>query len=506
MNKQMDTYSAILVNDGFIKATGSRDELKAKYNFSKEIDLQGYTILPAFTDSHLHLLNFGLGLDNIILDNCTLDESLAKVHETTKMVPSNEWIIGRGFNFNDWEEGWPQMSWLDKVAPNHPVVLIAKDGHLVWGNRIAFELANITKETLAPEGGAITKDANGELVGTLTEKAITLLLNKIPSPSEVARKRALEKAISVAYSFGITAVHTMEDRQTWLALQELRESKGLKFRVLLSIPVEELDSAINLGIRTGFGDQILRIGSVKIFADGSLGSRTAWMLKPYTGTNNFGIRVTNENRLKEMIAKANNAGLSVAVHAIGDGANRAVLDAIETVGNRKLRNRIEHAQLVSPVDIPRFAQLNIVASMQPTQCPEDRYMSDEHWGERCAFAYPFRSLLDSGATLAFGSDAPVESCDTLLGLYSAVARKRWNEAGSESWYFNQAISIEEAVKGYTIGAAIAANEEHYRGKLETGYQADFTILSHDIFNNEPEILKETKIVATYFQGKKVFSK
>jgi len=494
------------VRDGVILAVGKHKEVLGHLGNLKEVDLGGRTVLPSFTDAHLHFLHVGLGLQMLQLAGNSLQVTLEKVRQVAHKSPPGSWIQGRGFNFNDWAEGWPRKQWLDEIAPLSPVVLTAKDGHMIWVNSKALQVAGITENTPNPAGGVIERDESGQLTGILKEDAIMLVTDKVPLPTETQCAEALKKAIELAYSYGITAVHSMEDEISWRAWQKLRSEQPLLFRCLMSIPVHNLDKVINIGLQTGFGDEILRIGGVKLFVDGSLGSRTALMNEPYEGTvDELGVAILTANNLFSVVQKANGQGLPVVVHAIGDGANRLVLDAIEKVGDKRLRNRIEHAQLIHPSDLQRFRDCNVIASMQPTQCPQDRYMTEKHWGIRAAHCYPFRDLADLGVTLAFGSDCPVESMDVLLGLYSAVVRKRWDEPHSEPWHKRQAITMGEAIRAYTYGGAYAAGEEHYRGCLAPGMKADFVVLSHDILGEDPEILKETNIDATYFEGNMVYS-
>lgn len=505
--KQTPYAEAMWVEDGIIREMGSTKTLRNRVGRAVEVDLQGKTVIPSFTDSHIHFLNFGLGLKQLQLEGLSLEQVLDRVRIKAADTQRDTWIVGRGFNFNDWAEGWPKKEWLDQITTTHPVVLVAKDGHMIWVNTRALTLLGISDNTPNPRGGVIQREPGGELTGIFQERACDLILDKLPEPSLDDCEEALARAIKQAHAYGITAVHNMEDARSLKVAQRLRARGDLNFRIWSTIPQTQIDLAVELGLASGFGDRYLRIGGIKIFADGSLGSRTAWMLDPYENTNDRGVTVTDQAELASLVEKANQADLPVVVHGIGDGAVRAVLDAVETKGRKDLRNRLEHSQLVSPEDINRFSKLNVIPSMQPTQCPEDRYMADVYWGERCSTIYPFRRLLDSGARLAFGSDCPVETCNVFLGLYSAVARKRWSEPNSDPWYPDQAISLYEALRAYTIDAAYAGGEEHYRGDLRPNMAADFLVLSQDILASEdPEILKETQILATYFEGKLLYQK
>lgn len=496
---------AFLVRHDKVVALGSKEELDMIAHRPKYVDLAGNVVYPGFSDSHVHLLGLGLILQNLRLEGVTLGATLKMVQDRAEKAHKGAWIEGWGFNYNDWPEGRPNKAWLDQVAPYNPVILRAKDGHLIWVNSAALDVCRINQNTPDPPNGLIERDEDGELTGLLMENAIPLVTDNIPDPSEQDCFKGLEAALRLMHSYGIVAVHDMEDDTALKALQQYRERQGLSLRVWMCLPRESLKAAASLGIRSGFGDAYLRIGGVKAFADGALGAGTAWTLEPYEGTSNFGLPTLPLNEINKLVQDANSNGLPVVVHAIGDAANRAVLDAIARFGNRSLRNRLEHVQLLAEADIPRLAHLEVAASMQPTQCPQDRYMADKLWGDRCQRAYAFKSLLRQGTVLAFGSDAPVEDPNVLVGLYSAVARKRWNEPNTEAWYPNEAISMWDALRAFTYGGAYAAGEESYRGTLAPGMLADFTVLTRDILSSDnPEVLKETEVAATFVGGKCVY--
>ncbi len=507
MEEEGAVYQAMLVRSGSVAAVGEAEDIRTLAPRANLVDLQGGTVLPSFTDAHLHFLSFGLGLERLRLEGASLEETLAMVKEAAGESAPGQWIIGRGFDANLWDCGAPRREWLDEKTSVHPVALISKDGHTVWLNQLAAEQMGITADTPDPKGGVIERDASGQFSGLCKETAADAIVSQLPEPTASEKKKALQTAIKHAHAHGITAVHTMEGRDTWETWQELIRSGPVDFRGWLAAPVSELDALRRLGLQGGFGSEYLRFGGVKIFADGSLGSQTAWMLQPYEGEQQYtGVVVTDEKELKELVRTANQGGIPVLVHAIGDGANRAVLNALEAEGSHGLINRIEHAQLLDPADVPRLAAVNAAASMQPTQCPMDRYMAERHWGERCRTIYPFRSLLDHGTLVAFGSDSPVESLDVMLGLYSAVARKQWTEPDTNPWRAHEAISVYEAIRAYTYGSAAAAGEAHYRGTLAPGQRADFVVLSQDILAEDPEILKETEVLATFFEGQQVFER
>ena len=322
---------------------------------------------------------------------------------------------------------------------------------------------------------------------------------------------AIKTGIVNAHKLGLVGVHTMEGTVSLRAFQQLRATHELKLRGLMQIPEENLDAAIHLGLQSGLGDERLRIGGVKLFSDGSLGGRTAHMLEPYDGEpDNTGIPVATSEHLRETIRRASRAGIASFVHAIGDRANREVLNAIEASRQAgeglKLRHRIEHVQILHPSDVPRLGRLGVIASMQPIHCTQDMLMADANWGARSVGAYAWRSLLDNGAVLAFGSDSPVEDLNVMKGIHAAVTRRRADGSpGLEGWYPQQRIRVDEAVRAYTTGAAYASGEEVIKGTLAPGKLADLAVLSQDIFSIDPMDILGTSVTATMLGGEFVFA-
>jgi len=505
---------AVAVAGNRIAAVGSDEEVKGLLASSEAVDLAGRTVVPGFTDCHIHFLDYALRLRRIELAGATsITEAMRRVAERARAAKKGEWLLGRGWDPNLWEGTRLPTRWdLDAVAPANPVALNSKDGHTLWVNSLALGMANVTAETPDPPGGRIERDEAGQPIGILREKAKELVERIIGEPSLEEAEVALKAAFDNAYRMGLVAIHDCEGSLAFAAFQELAKRGELGLRVLMHIPASNLDAAIELGLHSGFGDEFLRLGGVKIFADGTLGSRTAAMLEPYEGEpDNLGIIVTPKEELRALVRKASRAGIGVAIHAIGDRANREVLDVLEEsrragegiglprgiVIPQGLRHRIEHVQLLHPADIPRLATLNVVASMQPIHCTSDMLMADEHWGERSRWAYAWRSLLDAGTHLAFGSDCPVETLDPLAGIHAAVTRRRADGyPGPGGWYPEERITVEEAVRAYTLGAAYASGEERIKGSIVPGKLADLTVLSQDIFAIEPMAILETKVVAT----------
>jgi predicted amidohydrolase YtcJ len=514
MDAAMPCAAAIAIASNQVLAVGSDKDMQSLLPPGGQVvDLLGRTVVPGFTDCHLHFMSYGLSLKQIDLAHVpTLEEALARVATRAAETPAGHWLLGRGWDHSLWEGGaFPSRQDLDRVAPEHPVFLRRKCGHAGWANSRALELAGITAQTPDPPGGAIDRDpATGQPTGILKENAMDLVGCLLEEPSVNEAVEAIKVAMTQAHRLGLVGVHTMEGATAFRTCQQLRAAGELKLRVLMQIPEDNLDGAIQAGLQTGLGDQRLRIGGVKIFADGALGARTAYMLEPFEGeSDNCGIAVATAEHLRQVVGKASRAGIAVFIHAIGDRANREVLDAIEASRQAgdgpHLRHRIEHAQILHPDDLSRLARLGVVASMQPIHATQDMLLADAHWGARSAGAYAFRSLLDTGAVLAFGSDSPVEDLDMMKGIHAAVTRRRADGSpGSEGWYPEQRLSVAEAVHAYTAGAAYASGEEAIKGTLSPGKLADLVVLSQDIFTIDPMAILETEVVATMFDGEFVY--
>jgi predicted amidohydrolase YtcJ len=478
------------------------------------VDLGGRTVVPGLTDAHIHFVEYALRLTRINLSGIvSRAEAVRQVAERARTARPEEWLLGGGWDRNLWEDAsFPTKEELDSVAPHNPVALDSKDGHSLWANSLALARAGITAATHSPPGGEIERQpGTGEPSGILKERAKSLVTKVIEKPSLEVIQTALKVAMVNAQRSGLTGIHDCEDERAFAAFQELSNNGGLGLRVLMHIPVKNLDHAIGLGLRTGFGGEKLRVGGVKMFADGALGSRTAAMLAPYQDEPlNLGIAVTSKEEMRELVGKASRAGISAAIHAIGDRANRDVLDILEenrqSGEGRDLRHRIEHVQLLHPTDLPRLAKLGIIASMQPIHATFDMDMVKRHWGEeRGRGAYAWRSLLDAGTVLAFGSDCPVETFDPLAGIHAAVTRRRADGTpGPEGWHPEQRITVEDAVRAYTMGAAYASGEEREKGSITPGKLADLVVLSQDIFVVPAMSILETEVEATILGGQFVY--
>jgi predicted amidohydrolase YtcJ len=493
--------TAFVARGEWIAAVGDRAAMRDAFPQARRVDLGGAVVFPAFTDSHIHLAAVGLAMRSVDLSGAgSLRDAVATVAAAARTAPPDGWLRGRGWDKNLWPEGrFPGRADLDPVTGGRPAVFRSKDGHAAWVNSAALARAGITAATPDPEGGVIVRDpATGEPAGLLTERAML----PVVVPAEAASPATIEEAVGEAaralHRAGIGAVHVVESGEVFAACQRLRARDALGVRVCMAIPEDALDAAIAVGLRTGFGDPWLRVGGVKIFSDGALGPQTASMLEPYEGQpENRGVVVRTREQLRDLAARASAHGIAVTVHAIGDRANRWVLDAIEAAQEETrrhgLRHRIEHVQILDAGDLPRLARLGVTASMQPIHCTQDRDIVDRYWGERGRYAYAFRSLARCGTHLAFGSDAPVETFDVLTGIYAAVARKRLTEPARPAWRAEEALTVAEAVHAYTEGAAYASGEERIKGRLAPGYAADFVGLSDDLLTVEAERIPEVRV-------------
>lgn len=509
MDRDRPRASAAAIRGDRFVAVGEDDEMRDLLApGGRAVDLGGRTVTPGFIDAHIHFLSYGLSLRAIDLINTpTLASAQERVRARAKTTPAGQWLTGRGWDQSVWADGrFPNRGDLDVISAEHPIFLSRKCGHVGWANSIALKLAGIHADTPDPDGGEIERDSAGQPTGILKENAQGLIFRILAEPSLDEAVDAVRAAMRAVHKMGIVGVHNLEGTIALRAMQQLRAAGELKLRVMAQIPEAELDAAIALGIQSGLGDELLRIGAVKVFSDGALGARTAWMIDPYEGEpGNRGISVASAEHMKEVVEKASRAGIAVFTHAIGDRANRVVLDAIEATRRAgigpHLRHRIEHAQVLHPHDLPRFAALSVIPSMQPIHCTQDMLVADKHWGARSRYAYAWRTLWDSGAILAFGSDAPVETPDVIQGIHAAVTRCRADGTpGGDGWIPEERIRVEEAVWAYTVGAAYAGGEDAIKGSIAPGKLADLTVLSQDIFTVNPMAILETDVTATVVGG------
>ncbi len=510
---------AVAIAGSRIVAVGDDGELRSLLRpGGREVHLKGRTVIPGLIDAHVHFGHYCLSLyrGEVDLDQVPDKETaVARVAEVARRTPPGRWIRGGGWNKNIWPDpSFPSAADLDGVSPQHPVALEDKSHHAIWLNSRALEQLGITAATKDPPGGEILRDESGQPTGVLLENAVAWVYHSLPEPDMDTMVAALRHGIPHAHRLGLTGVHDPASPVVLAALQTLQAQDELNLRVLVHIPQDRLEAAVRLGIRSGLGNEMLRIGGVKLFADGALGPQTAFLLAPYEGTtDDYGLPTLSAEEIADLIRRAHDAGLSVAVHAIGDAANRAVLDAIEQDQKARrqrsfpasLPDRIEHVQLLHPADLPRLARLGVVASMQPIHATSDMEMAERYWGHRCQLAYAWRGLLAAGTTLAFGSDCPVETLDPLAGIHAAVTRRRADgRPGPEGWIPDQRITVAEAVHAYTMGAAHAAEEAHLKGSIRPGKLADLVVLSHDIFDIEPMDILHARVEMTVLDGQVVY--
>lgn len=513
MNPYQPTATAVAIHDNRIIAVGADDAMAALLDAGGQvIDLHGRTVTPGLMDAHVHFQWYSLNLQAINLHEVpTLAEAQQRIATYPKQQKPGTWLRGRGWTQELWEgQRFPTAADLDQVAPHLPVYLSHKSGHAAWVNSRALKIAGITAATPDPPGGQIQRDASGQPTGILFEEAINLVAQHIPEATVAEIANAMRAAQEKCWRGGLTGLHDFDGRASFAALQTLHQQGELGLRVVKNIPVYRLEHAIGVGLRTGFGDNWLRIGGVKIFADGALGPRTATMIAPYENEpQNYGIVVTDKEEMQEKASQASAHGLSVTVHAIGDRANHDVLDVYAALrqeegargAGKTLRHRIEHVQILHPDDLHRLAELKVVASMQPTHATADMVMADRYWGQRAQYSYAWRTMLQTGAVLAFGSDAPIEAIEPLPGLYAAVTRRRPDgHPGSEGWYPEQKLTMHEAVHAFTMGTAVAGNQEHYLGAISPGKLADFTLFERDIFIIPTDELLDVPIAGTMVDG------
>ena len=450
------------------------------------VDLGGRCVLPGFTDAHVHFPTWALAQQDVRLDGCTsLAEALDRIRGA---APDGSWLRGHGWRDADWPDGPPTRQALDEVEPARPAVLISKDYHALWLNSAALALAG---GDLDVEGGVVVRDERGDPTGVLYEEAAWRFKERFVRIPDDEYLEAMRHGVRLAASRGVTCLH---DKDGWLGAiglwQRLEQQGSLPLRVWQSTPAERLPELREVGLRSGAGSPLLRLGYLKTFMDGTLGSRTAWM------SDGGGVTITSGEELEAIIREGAAAGWPVGVHAIGDAANRAALDAFERTRDvwdpLGLRQRIEHAQCLDPADAPRFGELGVTASVQFTHAPSDEQLVKRFWAGRVDGTYSFRSLLESGALLANGSDAPVEELEPWAGVVAAVL---------DHWREDQRLTLEQALHAICVAPAWLSHDERVRGTLVPGRLADLVVLDRDPFTCDPEELRDVRVVATMVGGR-----
>jgi predicted amidohydrolase YtcJ len=502
---------AMAVSGDTIVAVGSnREIMRYKGDNSVITDFGGKFIMPGFIDAHVHFLTGGFNLASVQLrDAKTPEEFIRRIADFARTQKPGTWILGGDWDGKEWD-GLPEKEWIDSVTPDNPVFIIRLDEHMALANSLALKLAGVSGSVKNVEGGAIVRNSSGGLTGIFKDNAMDLIYSVIPSSSDEEIDGALSAAMKYFASNGVTSVHAVDAAGYIDGINRAHENKSLITRVYCVGPIyywAQLKEKID---NEGKGDSWIKIYAAKGFADGSLGSHTAAFVSPYSDIQtDSGLFVNSEEDLYRWISDADKAGLQVVIHAIGDRAINMILNIFERVekenGARDRRFRIEHAQHILPGDIERFAQLNVIASMQPYHAIDDGRWAEKYIGpERIKTTYAFRSLLDAGATVAFGSDWPVAPATPLEGIYAAVTRRTLDDKNPDGWVPEQKITVAEAMKAYTENAAYASFEEDIKGTLEAGKLADFIVLSDDLTGIDPVKIREAKVLQTYVGGRKVF--
>jgi predicted amidohydrolase YtcJ len=504
---------------GRIVAVGSDDEVRRVGGQGREIvDLKGRAVLPGFIDAHIHLLDTAYRAHYIDAGACTSeDEVVALVRERAAQTPAGTWIQGGHWDKALWPgQHFPTRASLDTVTPNHPVVLWSKDGHLLWVNSLALQRAGITAETPQPANGAILHDDRGEPTGVLQEEGATNLVYRVVDKADSTLSRSLmRRALTELQSRGITTIHDIEGNASLRAFQELQNEGALGVRVQMLLPRQMLPQLPALGIANAEND-LLRVGGIKIFADGTLGSQTAAMLESFEGNpGNYGILSTPEREMLENVRDAARMGITIAIHAIGDRAAQLALNAIEHAQmllqqdaengsvTPQPRYRLEHVQLITPADLQRMRRMGVIASVQPYHAVADRDIAERYWGKRSRHAYAYRTMHSLGIPLALGSDSPVETFDPLRILYAATLRRE-PVVARPPWLPDQTLPVADALWGYTLGAAYAGAEEQRKGSLTVGKLGDAVVLREDILSVPQDKIIENGVQATILGGSIVY--
>ncbi len=514
---KLQQFQAMLVDQGKVVATGSDAELAARAGGARVIDGHGHTLLPGLIDAHGHVLELGYARNSVDLtDTQSLQAALAKVKAYADAHPHARWIRGGGWNQEIWKLGrFPTAKELDAIVSDRPVWLSRIDGHAAWANSAAIKLAGVTRATTDPSGGRIERDADGNPAGVFVDGATALIDVKAPAPTAQESAAALDTALAEMARVGLTGVGDAGiDLETYQLYRQYADAHKLTARIYAMI--RDTGAAFEViskdGPLIGYGNDFLTVRAVKLFADGALGSRGAAMLAPYSDDpNNRGLLFMTPKVMTAKIDKAFDKSYQVAIHAIGDRANREVLDSYAAAYKTHpdaiaLRNRVEHAQIVSLTDIPRFKSLHLIASMQPTHATSDMNMAEKRIGpERIQGAYAWQRFLKQGTIVAGGSDFPVESPNPFYGLYSAVTREDHQGQPAGGWYPQQDMTLTEALRSFTLDAAYAEHAEKTLGTLEPGKWADFILIDHDIFKDPPSRIWNTRVLQTWVGGKQVYA-
>ena len=503
---------AIAVAKGEIVGIGPNDEVqKLKGPKTQVIDLGGHFVMPGFNDAHVHLGSGGFEKLNVDLVGCkSLDEMKQRIAARVKTAGAGEWIQGRGWDHTLWaEQKTPTRADIDPITGDHPAIFNRVDGHIAIANSAALKAAGVNAQTPDPQGGKIDRDEKGEPTGILRETAMGAVFNKIPPPTAAQRRRAAELALAEAARWGITSAQDNSEWEDFLTYEQMEKEGKLTLRISEWLPFDApVEQLLRMRQHHAQQDPMLHTTMLKGFMDGSLGSRTAAMLAPYSDDpRNSGIPRYEQDKLNAMAAERANDGFQLGFHAIGDRGARMALDAfayaVQKSHKKNLRFRIEHDQVIAPEDFSKYRELGVVASVQPNHLLTDMNWAESHIGpERARHSYPWKEFEANHITLAFGTDYPVEPITPFRGLYAAVTRR--NEAGTKEYYPEQKIGIEHAIFAYTVGSAQAEFAEEKKGRLMQGMLADFVVLDRDLTKIAPEEILKTKVLRTVVGGKTVY--
>lgn len=508
---------ALAVSGDRIAAVGTSEEIRALSRDVTPLDAGGRLVVPGFIDTHVHFLEGGFRLASVQLrDARTRDEFVRRIRDFAATVPEGTWITGGDWDHTLWGGELPERAWIDAATPRHPVWVNRLDGHMALANSAALAAAGLGRDTPDVAGGEIVRDEAGNPTGLLKDNAMALVERVVPPPTEQMHERALDAAMRHVAAQGVTTVHNMGSWNDLTVFARARSRGALSTRIYAVVPLADWERLRDVvarreyGGEDGRGDDWLRVGGLKGFVDGSLGSHTAAFHEPYDDApGDRGLLVNRPEDLYAWIAGADRAGLHVMVHAIGDRANGLLLDIYDRVaqenGPRDRRFRIEHAQHLAPADIPRFARQQVIASMQPYHAIDDGRWAETYIGRRIETTYAFRSLLEAQATLAFGSDWYVAPPTPLKGIYAAVTRRTLDGNHPDGWVPAQKITVEDALRAYTVSAAYASFDEHRKGVLAPGRLADFVVLERNIFEIPPEAIGEAGVRMTFVGGRLVYT-
>lgn len=513
----LHSFNHMVVEDGKIVATGNAN-LSQQFPDARSVNLQGRIVLPGLIDAHGHI--HGLGENLVQVDLRGINNRTATVAKVANYADANlelEWVLGRGWNQVNWPtRDYPNRQDLDEVINDRPVFLVRIDAHAAWVNTHALELAGIDKDTPDPDGGQILRDSDGNATGILIDTAMELVRQHIPEPTQEARLQAVNMAQQHLLELGLTQVLDAGASAAQLDdYRQLNERGELKMRVnaMISASDPSLSELLSAGVYESDNHKV-RIGNVKMYGDGALGSRGARLIEPYSDEpDNYGLLITPAERVRALFEDIHQAGFQISYHAIGDYPNQLALDEFARIIENdasidslsQYRHRIEHAQIVRVEDIPRFAELGIIPSMQPTHATSDMNMAEDRVGsERIAGAYAWRSFIDSGSIIAAGSDFPVELANPFYGIHAAVTRQDRNGQPVEGWYPEQALTLVESLRSFTLDAAYSGFTDSYTGTLEAGKYADFIVIDRDPFKISNKDLWRIKVLSTYVAGEQVY--